>query len=91
VQRLGAGRERAGEVVNAHAGLEMLAKLGTHVRAGQPLFTLFADDEALFAEPERLLAEAIEICPEPAPVPALIGEIITAENKNQFLEAPPPT
>jgi pyrimidine-nucleoside phosphorylase len=91
VQRLGAGRERAGEVVNAHAGLEMRAKLGTHVRAGQPLFTLFADDEALFAEPERLLAEAIEIRPEPAPVPALIGEIITAENRNQFLEALPRT
>lgn len=91
VQRLGAGRERVGEVVNAHAGLEMRAKLGTHVRAGQPLFTLFADDEGLFAEPERLLTEAVEIADEPAPVPPLVAQIITAENKNQFLEASPPT
>jgi len=89
VQRLGAGRERAGETVNAHAGLEMRAKLGTRVRAGQPLFTLFADDEALFDEPERLLAEAVVIADQPAPVPPLIAQIITAENKNQFLELPP--
>jgi pyrimidine-nucleoside phosphorylase len=88
VQRLGAGRERAGEVVAAHAGLEMRAKLGAHVRAGQPLFTLFADDEALFAEPERLLTEAVEIADQAAPVPPLIAQIITADNKNQFLEFP---
>jgi pyrimidine-nucleoside phosphorylase len=89
VQRLGAGREKAGEPVNAHAGIEIRAKLGTHVRAGQPLFTLFADDEGLFAEPERLLTEAVEIADEPAPVPPLIAQIITAENKNQFLESSP--
>jgi pyrimidine-nucleoside phosphorylase len=86
VQRLGAGRERAGEPVNAHAGLEMRAKLGAHVRAGQPLFTLFADDEALFAEPERIIAEAVEISDSPPQVPPLISRIITAENKNQYLE-----
>jgi pyrimidine-nucleoside phosphorylase len=89
VQRLGAGRERAGEVVAAHAGLEIRAKLGTRVRAGQPLFTLFTDDEALFAEPERLLMEAVEVADEPAPVPPLVAQIITPDNKNQFLESPP--
>jgi pyrimidine-nucleoside phosphorylase len=91
VQRLGAGRERAGEVVAAHAGLEIRAKLGTRVRAGQPLFTLFTDDEGLFAEPERLLTEAVEIADEPAPVPPLIAQTITADNKNQFLEFPADT
>jgi len=89
VQRLGAGRERSGQAVAAHAGLEMLAKLGAQVEAGQPLCALFADDEALFAEPERLLAEAIVIEEEPAEIPALVGEIITVENKNQYLESPP--
>jgi pyrimidine-nucleoside phosphorylase len=91
VQRLGAGRERAGQAVAAHAGLEMLTKLGSQVEIGQPLCNLFADDEASVAEPERLLTEAIEIRPEPAPVPELIGEIITTENKNRFLEPPPRT
>ena len=90
VQRLGAGRERAGEKVAPHAGIEMRAKLGTRVRAGQPLFTLFADDEGLFIEPERLLTEAVEIADEPAPVPPLVAQIITADNKNQFLEFPAP-
>ncbi|HME58779.1 MAG TPA: thymidine phosphorylase [Terracidiphilus sp.] len=91
VQRLGAGRERAGQPVAPHAGLEMLAKLGSRVEAGQPLCMLFADDDALFAEPERLLAEAVRIEAEPAEIPALVGETITAENKNQFLESPPGT
>ena len=89
VQRLGAGRERAGEVVAAHAGLEVRAKLGTHVRAGQPVYTLFADNEALFDEAHQLLTEAVEIADAPPPVPPLVGQIITAENKNQFLESPP--
>jgi pyrimidine-nucleoside phosphorylase len=89
VQRLGAGRERAAQAVAAHAGLEMLAKLGDHVEAGQPICTLFADDEALFAEPERLMAEAVEIAEQPAAIPALVGEIITIENKDEFLESPP--
>ncbi len=89
VQRLGAGRERGGQAVTAHAGLEMLTKLGTRVEAGQPLCEIFADDEALFAEPERLLAEAITIDEKPAETPDLVGEIITVENKNQYLESPP--
>ena len=89
VQRLGAGRERGGQAVAAHAGLEMLAKLGARVDAGQPLCALFADHEALFAEPERLLAEAITIDEKPAETPDLVGEIITVENKNQYLESPP--
>ena len=61
VQRLGAGREKAGEPVEAHAGLEMHVKLGAEVEAGQVLATLFAQDEARFAEPEHLLAEALTI------------------------------
>jgi len=87
VQRLGAGREKAGEPVNAHAGLEMRAKLGTYVRAGHPLFTLFADDEALFAESEHLIAESVQISDEPAAVPPLIGQVISADNRKQFLES----
>ena len=87
VQRLGAGREKAGEPVNAHAGLEMRAKLGTYVRVGHPLFTLFADDEALFAESEHLIAESVQISDEPAAVPPLIGQVISADNRKQFLES----
>ncbi|MGB6610936.1 MAG: thymidine phosphorylase, partial [Acidobacteriaceae bacterium] len=77
VQRLGAGRERAGEPVEAHAGIEMHVKLGARVDAGQPLVTLFAEDEARFAEPEQLLTEAMTIGDAPVVAPPLVREIIS--------------
>ena len=89
VQRLGAGRERAGEPVDSHAGLEMHVKLGDQVAAGQPLATLFTEDEARFAEPEQLLRAALVIGDEPVPAPPLVRQIISAENKNKFLESRP--
>jgi len=87
VQRLGAGRERAGEPVEAHAGIEMHVKLGARVDAGQPLVTLFTEDEARFAEPEQLLAEALVVGDTPIAAPPLVREIISADNKNKFLKA----
>jgi pyrimidine-nucleoside phosphorylase len=87
VQRLGAGRERAGEPVEAHAGIEMHVKLGAKVDAGQPLVTLFTEDEARFAEPEQLLAEALVVGDTPIAAPPLVREIISADNKNKFLKA----
>ena len=39
VQRLGAGRAKAGEPVDPHAGVEFHARRGAHVRKGQPLAT----------------------------------------------------
>ena len=88
VQRLGAGRERAGEPVEPHAGLEMHVKLGAKIESGQPLATLFAQDESLFAEPEQLLRESLVITDAPASPPPLIRKIISAENKNKFLKSP---
>ncbi|MFP5229025.1 MAG: thymidine phosphorylase [Acidobacteriota bacterium] len=85
VQRLGAGREKAGEPVEAHAGLEMHVKLGTRVEAGQVLATLFAEEENRFAEPEPLLAEALTIGDAPVAAPPLVREIISAENKDSYL------
>ncbi|MBA2508410.1 MAG: thymidine phosphorylase [Nocardioidaceae bacterium] len=45
--RLGAGRARQGDPVQAGAGVELHAKQGEAVRAGQPLLTMHTD------EPER--------------------------------------
>jgi pyrimidine-nucleoside phosphorylase len=79
VQRLGAGRTRPGEPVSAHAGLEMHAKLGDRVEAGQPLATLFSEDSTLLDEPEQMLWETLEITAEaPSSIP-LIREIIRKE------------
>ncbi len=87
VQRLGAGRERAGEPVEAHAGLEMHTKLGMKIESGQPLVTMFAEDEARLAEPQELLREALMIGDAPVEPPPLVKRIISAENKNTFLNA----
>lgn len=46
--RLGAGRSRQGEKVQAGAGIEIHAKPGEKVRAGSPLFTLHTDEPARF-------------------------------------------
>ncbi|HEX3436327.1 MAG TPA: thymidine phosphorylase [Pseudacidobacterium sp.] len=87
VQRLGAGRERAGEPVDAHSGLEMYAKLGSKVEAGQPLCMMFASDASLFAEPEALLRKSLIIADNPEPGEPLIQKILTADNRKEFLES----
>ena len=51
--RLGAGRARAQDPVQHAAGIDLHAKPGDEVRAGQPLFTLSADEPSRF---ERALA-----------------------------------
>ena len=76
VQRLGAGRTRPGDPVSAHAGIELHAKLGDRLEAGQPLVTLFSEAPALLDEPEQMLRETLKIAPTPPkPVP-LIREIV---------------
>ncbi|MGB0125847.1 MAG: hypothetical protein WBP63_20550, partial [Silvibacterium sp.] len=90
VQRLGAGREKAGEPVAANAGIEMHAKLGSSIRSGQPLCTMFTDEEARFAEAEQLLGKTISIEDAPVEPPPLIGEILTSNSKNLKNQFPPP-
>jgi len=51
--RLGAGRSRQGEKVQAGAGVELHAKPGDYVKQGAPIMTLFTDEPARF---ERALA-----------------------------------
>jgi len=77
VQRLGAGRAKPGDPVSAHAGLEMHAKLGDRLEAGQPLVTLFAEDESLLAEPEAMLRETLQIASTPPKRQPLIREVVT--------------
>jgi thymidine phosphorylase len=47
--RLGAGRAKKEDAVQLGAGIELHAVQGEKVRAGQPLMTLFSDDEDRFA------------------------------------------
>jgi len=77
VQRLGAGRAKPGDPVSAHAGIEMHAKLGDKLEAGQPLATLFSEDPALLDEPEHMLRETLQISAAPPALQPLIHEIVT--------------
>ncbi len=78
VQRLGAGRLGPGEQVSAHAGIEMHAKIGDRVEAGQPLVTLFSDAEELLAEPMRMLAETIVVDDVPPARLPLVRDIVSS-------------
>src|ERR1700677_3397413 len=77
VQRLGAGRAKPGDPVSAHAGIEMHAKLGDRLEAGQPLVTLFTEDVSLLDEPEAMLRETLHIAPTPPQLQPSIREVIT--------------
>ncbi len=59
--RLGAGRARKEDPVSAGAGIEMHAKPGDTVVAGQPLLTLHADDTDRFAPALADLVGGVEI------------------------------
>ena len=59
--RLGAGRERQGEKVQAGAGIEIHAKPGEKIEAGAPLFTLHTDEPERFARANEALNGAVVI------------------------------
>ncbi|WP_024285256.1 thymidine phosphorylase [Cellulomonas sp. KRMCY2] len=78
--RLGAGRARKEDVVQAGAGVELHAKPGALVRAGEPLMTLFTDTPERFGRAREALADAFAIAPEGSrpPEQALVIDRITA-------------
>ena len=76
VQRLGAGRLKLGAPVSAHAGIEVHAKLGDWLTEGQPLITLFAEDESLLDEPYTMLDATLQISAERPALLPLVSEII---------------
>jgi thymidine phosphorylase len=59
--RLGAGRARKEDAVQAAAGVEMHAKPGDEVRAGEPLLTLHTDTPERFGAAAAALEGAVEV------------------------------
>ncbi|WP_163542743.1 thymidine phosphorylase [Occultella kanbiaonis] len=62
--RLGAGRARREDTVQAGAGIELHAKPGAPVRAGQVLMTLHTDTPDRFDRAAEALVDAVTIAPE---------------------------
>jgi pyrimidine-nucleoside phosphorylase len=85
VQRLGAGREKAGEPVDPHAGILFHARRGAQVERRQPLATLYATSAAHLAEPREILRRAITISKAPPDAVALVGRIFTRDSAQEFL------
>ena len=76
--RLGAGRARKEDVFQAGAGVELHAKPGALVRAGEPLMTLHTDTPERFERAREALAHAVTIAPEgsrPVDRPLVIDRI----------------
>jgi thymidine phosphorylase len=78
--RLGAGRARKEDDVSHTAGVRCLAKPGDHVRRGQPILELHADDESRFAPAADALEAAgtVTIGSAPPPRTPLVVCVISA-------------
>ena len=61
--RLGAGRSRQGEKVQAGAGVELHAKPGDEISAGAVLMTLYTDDSERFPRALEILEGCVSIVP----------------------------
>jgi thymidine phosphorylase len=68
--RLGAGRARKEDPVVHAAGIDLHKKPGDAVRAGEPLFTLHADDPARFERALESLEGAYSIAPVGTELPS---------------------
>lgn len=85
VQRTGAGREKAGEPVDAHAGIEFHARRGAKVEPGRPIATLFATNHAMLDESIALLKQAILITEAPPDPVDLVSRIFRREDAEDYL------
>jgi pyrimidine-nucleoside phosphorylase len=86
VQRTGAGREKAGEPVDPHAGIEFHARRGARVEKGQPFATIYATNAEMLDEPKEILRKAIHFSKTPPQAVALVSSIITRENAANYLQ-----
>ncbi|MGW9402577.1 thymidine phosphorylase [Arthrobacter sp. NPDC055585] len=75
--RLGAGRARKEDAVQAGAGVRLHAKPGDTVKAGQPLMTLLTDTPEKFERAKEALEGAAVIAPEASEVQPLIIDRIS--------------
>jgi pyrimidine-nucleoside phosphorylase len=85
VQRTGAGREKAGEPVDPHAGIEFHARRGAKVERGQPIAVIYATTESMLLEPSELIRDAILISATPPEFVPLVSRIFTYENAESHL------
>lgn len=79
-QMLGAGRAEKDDVIDPAVGLVMKVRRGDPVSAGQPICTLYVNDETLLGDSLQLLREAVDIREEKPPVRPMVFGVFTEEN-----------
>lgn len=73
---LGAGRAKKGDPIDYAVGLIFHGKVGDRISAGEPLFTIHADDEAKLAAAEQRLLGAVGWSDAPVePLPLFYGVV----------------
>jgi thymidine phosphorylase len=74
--RLGAGRAHQGQPVQPGAGVQLHARPGDPVTAGQPLLTLHTDDPARFPRAREALRGGVDVTTTAAdPGPLVLGRV----------------
>ncbi len=77
VVRLGGGREKKGDPVDYGVGVETHHKIGDAVKAGDPLFTIYANDPAKLAEVKARLSMVAHLSESPVEPLPLFYDTIT--------------
>ncbi|MGM9942276.1 MAG: pyrimidine-nucleoside phosphorylase [Bulleidia sp.] len=79
-QMLGAGRAKKGDPIDPAVGLVMKVRCGAKVKTGDPLCTLYVNDDSAMQSVTALLHEAIVIGDDNAQVQPMIHGIITEKD-----------
>ncbi|MDW8297752.1 MAG: thymidine phosphorylase [Anaerolineae bacterium] len=76
---LGAGRERKGEPIDHAVGVLVHKKVGEYVTAGEPLFTLHANDSARLARAKERLARTVVYSSTPTAALPTFYDVVTGD------------
>lgn len=81
VVALGGGRRRIEDVIDPAVGLEVHARIGDKVEAGQPLVTVHYNREDVLAECLGLVREGILLGADPVAAPVLVRDVVRGDRQ----------
>lgn len=79
-QMLGAGRAKKDDVIDPAVGLVMKVRCGYTVKKGDPLCTLYVNDDSSLKEVKDLLYSAIEVSKEKGEINPMIYGVVTEKD-----------
>ena len=82
-QMLGAGRAKKDDIIDPAVGLVMKVRCGYRVKKGDPLCTLYVNDDSSLKEVRDLLYQAIEISDEKGEINPMIYGVVTEKNDQE--------